>query len=178
MKTKFNLEYRRQDRFLQNLFKFNSSSRNGPENNMKAVIQRVKEARVTVDAEVVGQIRQGMVVFLGVGKDDVQKDADYLVQKIVSLRIFEDREGKMNLCASDIQAAFLVVSQFTLYGDCAKGRRPSFDAAADPRTAEKFYNYFVEQLRRQNMKVETGRSRAMMDVALVNDGPVTFLLET
>ena len=107
---------------------------------MKAVIQRVKEARVTVNAEVVGQIKQGMVVFLGVGKDDTEKDADYLVQKIVSLRIFEDALGKMNLCAPDIQAAFLVVSQFTLYGDCAKGRRPSFDSAADPRKAEDLYN--------------------------------------
>ena len=145
---------------------------------MKAVIQRVKEAHVTVNAEVVGRIKQGMVVFLGVGKDDTEEDAGYLVNKIVQLRIFEDADGKMNLSAPDIQGAFLVVSQFTLYGDCDKGRRPSFDAAADPPKAEKLYHYFVDQLRRQNVKVETGRFRAMMDVALVNDGPVTFILNS
>src|SRR5262249_23663655 len=131
------------------------------------------------DGESVGRIGPGpgMLVFVGVAKDDTEQEADRLVQKIVELRIFEDAQGKMNLCAAEVKAAFLVVSQFTLLGSCEKGRRPSFDAAADPVTGEKLYNYFVERLKKQNMEVATGRFRAMMKVSLINDGPVTFVLD-
>ena len=145
---------------------------------MKVVVQRVKEAKVEVEGKAVGTIGKGMLVFLGVGKEDGQENADFLVQKIIQLRIFEDSDGKMNLSALESKADFLVVSQFTLYGDCNKGRRPSFDAAADPQKAEKLYEYFVQQLKTHPVKVETGRFRAMMDVALVNDGPVTLILES
>ncbi|HOW36049.1 MAG TPA: D-aminoacyl-tRNA deacylase [Candidatus Omnitrophota bacterium] len=145
---------------------------------MKLVIQRVKEASVSVNGEIIGKIAKGMVVLIGVGKDDLAKDADYLADKIGQLRIFEDALGKMNLCASEVGAEFLVVSQFTLLGACLKGRRPSFDAAADPAKAEELYEYFVQKLRAQNFKVETGRFKAMMDVSLVNDGPVTFILDS
>lgn len=146
--------------------------------NMRLVIQRVKEARVDVDGQTVGRIGHGMLIFLGVAKSDTEADADYLVQKVTDLRIFEDPQGKMNLSAAEVKAAFLVVSQFTLLGNCDKGRRPSFDAAADPAKGEALYNYFVEQLKKHNMEVATGRFRAMMDVALVNDGPVTFIVES
>jgi D-tyrosyl-tRNA(Tyr) deacylase len=145
---------------------------------MRLVIQRVKEASVTVDDNVVGRIGPGMLVFLSVEQGDAEKDADYFVRKITELRIFEDEQGKMNLSAADKQAEFLVVSQFTLSGDCSKGRRPSFDKAAAPRDAEKLYNYFVEKLRSSGFKTETGRFRAMMDVALINEGPVTFVLDS
>ena len=145
---------------------------------MRVVIQRVKEASVKVDAKVVGAIGVGMLIFLAVGKDDTEKDIDFLVNKIVQLRIFEDKEGKMNLSAQETPVQFLVVSEFTLLGDCAKGRRPSFDKATEPKMAEDFYNQFVEKLRGQKFKVETGVFRAMMDVALVNDGPVTFILDS
>lgn len=146
---------------------------------MRIVIQRVKEAHVRVQGKRVGEIRQGLLIFLAVSKKDSLEDADYLVHKLIHLRIFEDQQGKMNISALEAQAQFLVVSQFTLYGDCVKGRRPSFDQAADPQKAEEFYNYFAEQLRKQvSTKVATGLFRAMMDVFLVNDGPVTFILET
>jgi len=145
---------------------------------MRLVIQRVKNASVAVDGKVVGQIAKGMLVLLGVAKDDSPEDIDYLVRKISELRIFEDRAGKMNLGAQEIKAEFLVVSQFTLLGRCEKGRRPSFDDAADPAKAEDFYNKFVAKLRGLGSKVETGVFRAMMDVALVNDGPVTLILES
>ena len=145
---------------------------------MKVVIQRVKEASVRVKSEIVGQIGRGILVFLGIGKDDTTQEADYLAQKIPQLRLFEDADEKMNLSSVDVKAEFLVVSQFTLYGNCSKGRRPSFDKAADPKKGEELYNYFVEQLRAQEYRVETGQFRAMMDVALVNDGPVTFILES
>ncbi len=144
---------------------------------MKIVIQRVKKAHVEVDGRIVGQIGLGMLVLLGIGKEDSESKADILVKKIVELRIFEDNEGKMNLSAEEVNAQFLVVSQFTLYGDCRKGRRPSFDQAADPQKGEELYNYFVEKLRQEKVKVETGQFRAMMDVHLVNDGPVTLILE-
>ena len=144
---------------------------------MKIVLQRVKSAQVEVDHKVVGKIARGMLIFLGIGKEDSQSQVDTLVKKILELRIFEDAQGKMNLSAQDVGAAFLVVSQFTLYGDCGKGRRPSFDEAANPQKGEELYNDFVEKLRQQNVKVETGQFRAMMDVSLVNDGPVTFILE-
>ena len=144
---------------------------------MKIVLQRVKKAQVDVDGKTVGSIGQGLLIFLGIGKEDSKDHADTLVKKVLELRIFEDTEGKMNFSAQDVNARFLVVSQFTLYGDCEKGRRPSFDKAADPKKGEELYNYFVEKLRQQNVHVETGQFRAMMDVALVNDGPVTFVLE-
>ena len=144
---------------------------------MKIVLQRVKKAHVEIDGKMVGQIGLGLLVFLGIGKEDSIEKADQLVKKIVELRIFEDAQGKMNLSALDVNAQFLVVSQFTLYGDCRKGRRPSFDEAADPKKGEELYNDFVEKLRQQNVKVETGQFRAMMDVHLINDGPVTLILE-
>jgi len=145
---------------------------------MKAVIQRVSQAQVSVGKESVGCISRGMLIFVGVGKDDTPADADYLAEKIIQLRMFEDAQGKMNLAASEAGAEILAVSQFTLYGDCRKGRRPSFDKAADPEQGEELYNYFVQALRSRNKKVETGRFRAMMEISLVNDGPVTFILES
>ncbi|MBP9853442.1 MAG: D-tyrosyl-tRNA(Tyr) deacylase [Candidatus Omnitrophica bacterium] len=145
---------------------------------MKLLIQRVKQADVKVDKKVVGAIGKGILIFLGISKKDSINLADYFVQKICDLRIFDDTEGKMNLSALDIKSEFLVVSQFTLYGDCSKGRRPSFDQAAEPAEAERIYHYFVEQLKLQGLKVETGRFRATMEVSLVNDGPVTFMLES
>ena len=145
---------------------------------MRIVLQRVKEASVSVDKEIIGRIASGMLILLGVGKDDAPADVDSLVEKVSQLRIFEDDQGKMNLSASDVKGEFLIVSQFTLYGDCRKGRRPSFDAAADPEKGEALYNLFVERLKAKNFKVETGRFRAMMDVALVNDGPVTFVIDS
>lgn len=145
---------------------------------MRLVIQRVKEAKVTVDSKVIGQIALGMLIFVGVAKGDSEKDVEYLIQKAAQLRIFEDREGKMNLSLAEAGGEFLVISQFTLLGNCVKGRRPSFDAAADPQSAEELYNIFVQKLREQGFKVATGEFRAMMEVSLVNDGPVTFVLES
>lgn len=144
---------------------------------MRIVLQRVKEASVSVENKVVGRITLGMLIFLGVGREDAARDVEAMVEKISELRIFEDAQGKMNLSAKDVAGEFLVVSQFTLYGDCRKGRRPSFDEAADPQKGEELYNLFVEQLKAKNFKVETGRFRAMMDVALVNDGPVTLIID-
>jgi len=145
---------------------------------MRAVIQRVKEAQVKVEGKAVGQIAQGMLVFLGVARDDSRESADYLVKKITELRIFEDAQGKMNLSAREVAGQYLVVSQFTLYGNCDKGRRPSFDEAADPAKGEELYNYFVTKLKETEAKVETGKFRAMMDVSLINDGPVTFIIDS
>ena len=145
---------------------------------MRIVLQRVKEASVSVENKVVGRIGQGMLIFLGVRREDVPRDVQVMVEKVSELRIFEDEQGKMNLSAKDVCGEFLVVSQFTLYGDCRKGRRPSFDEAADPQKGEELYNSFVEQLKAKNFKVETGRFRAMMDVALINDGPVTFVIDS
>jgi len=145
---------------------------------MRVIIQRVKEAQVKVAGQVVGQIANGMLIFLGVARDDNQSCADYLVKKITELRIFEDAQGKMNLSAQEVGAQFLVVSQFTLYGNCDKGRRPSFDEAADPAKGEELYNYFVAQLKATKAVVETGQFRAMMDVSLINDGPVTLIVDS
>jgi D-aminoacyl-tRNA deacylase len=145
---------------------------------MRAVVQRVSRASVTVDGDVVGSIGKGFVVLLGVTHDDTEADAAYLAEKILGLRIFEDDAGKMNLSLADVGGACLVVSQFTLYGDCRKGRRPSFVAAAGPEQAEALYELLVERLRAGGINVATGRFRAHMDVELVNDGPVTMLLDS
>ena len=145
---------------------------------MRACIQRVSECRVTVDGNVVGEIGCGLLVLLGVTHDDDDGDLRYLVQKIVELRIFEDADGKMNCGLRENGGAMLVVSQFTLLGDCRKGRRPSFIAAAEPATAERLYEGFVSAVRGLGIEVATGRFRAKMDVALVNDGPVTILLDS
>lgn len=145
---------------------------------MKAVIQRVSEAVVAVDGNSVGRIGRGILVLLGVEKGDGERDADWLAEKIVALRIFEDDAGKMNLALGEIGGELLVVSQFTLAGNCAKGRRPSFDTAAPPDEANRLYEYFVERVKRMDVPVATGVFQAMMQVSLVNDGPVTFILES
>jgi len=145
---------------------------------MRIILQRVKEASVKVDGKVIGQIGKGVLILLGAGKEDTQQDVEYLVEKILGLRIFEDESGKMNLSVTDIGGEVLVVSQFTLYGDCRKGRRPSFDKAAPPEVAENLYNHFVERIRDFGVPVKTGKFRAMMDVHLVNWGPVTLMLDS
>ncbi|CCU80403.1 D-tyrosyl-tRNA(Tyr) deacylase [Halanaerobium saccharolyticum subsp. saccharolyticum DSM 6643] len=145
---------------------------------MRAVVQRVKNAKVEVDTEITGEIGSGLLVFLGIGKEDNQKDVDYLLEKIINLRIFEDEEEKLNLSALDLNKELLLVSQFTLFGDCRQGRRPSFFEAAPPAEAEKLYNYFVKRAKESELKIETGTFQAMMDVKLVNDGPVTILVDS
>ena len=145
---------------------------------MRAVIQRVKESSVSVDGEIVGKIGRGLNVLLGVAQGDTEKEADYLVEKIVNLRIFEDEENKMNKSLTDVSGEMLVVSQFTLLGDCRKGRRPSFVKAAAPEEANTLYEYFAEQVRQRWITVQTGQFRAMMDVHIVNDGPVTLIVES
>ena len=145
---------------------------------MRAVVQRVTRASVTVNDEIVGEIGNGLVVLLGIAHDDMREDADYLASKIVSLRIFDDSDGKMNLSVKDIEGSLLVVSQFTLYGDVRRGLRPSWSDAAPPEIAEPLYNYFVESCRKLIEPVETGSFRAMMQVELVNDGPVTLIVES
>lgn len=145
---------------------------------MRAVIQRVKSSSVTVEGKIIGQIGKGLLVLLGVSNEDSNKDADYLVEKTLNLRIFEDQEEKMNLSLLDIQGEALVVSQFTLYGDTRKGRRPSFINAAPPEKANQLYEYFVSELKQKLLRVETGKFQAMMDVELINDGPVTILLDS
>jgi len=145
---------------------------------MRAVIQRVSHAKVTVDGEIVGEIGEGILVLLGVAEDDSVKEAVYLLEKTLNLRIFEDADGKMNLSLLDIKGELLVVSQFTLYGDVRKGRRPSFIRAAAPDEANRLYEFYVGEARKRIGKVETGRFQAMMTVELVNDGPVTILLDS
>jgi D-aminoacyl-tRNA deacylase len=145
---------------------------------MRAVVQRVSRARVTVGVEVTGEIGLGLLVLLGVGAGDTRAEADYIVDKTIGLRIFEDTAGKMNLSVAEVSGALLVVSQFTLYGDARKGRRPSFDAAAPPQQARELYEYFVEKVRAAGLRCETGRFQETMQVELVNDGPVTILLDS
>lgn len=145
---------------------------------MKAVIQRVKEAQVRVEGKVVGEIEDGILVLLGVELGDTFKDADWMAEKIVNLRIFEDKEGKMNLAVQEVGGAILAVSQFTLAGNCSKGRRPSFDTAAAPEEANRLYSYFMGKVWELGVPVQSGIFQAEMKVSLVNDGPVTFILET
>jgi D-tyrosyl-tRNA(Tyr) deacylase len=145
---------------------------------MRAVIQRVSHAQVTVENQIIGKIGLGILILLGVAQSDTKLDADYLVEKIINLRIFADLNDKMNLSLLDVKGELLVVSQFTLFGDCRKGRRPSYSDAATPNQAEELYNYFVSQAIKQGIKTETGKFQAMMDVELVNQGPVTILLDS
>lgn len=145
---------------------------------MRAVIQRVRECAVMVEKETVGRIGPGLLVLLGVAETDTEADADFLVTKIPGLRIFSDENGKMNRSLTDTGGGLLVVSQFTLLGDCRKGRRPSFGRAASPDKAERLYEYFLEGVRKYPLSVESGRFGAMMAVQLVNDGPVTLILES
>jgi len=145
---------------------------------MRAVVQRVSRAQVAVREKIVGKISRGLLVLLGVAQTDSEADAEYLADKIVRLRIFEDENGKMNLDAASIGGEILVVSQFTLYGDVRRGKRPSFDAAASPDRARQLYEYFVERIRATGIPCETGRFQEMMQVELVNEGPVTILLDS
>lgn len=145
---------------------------------MRAVVQRVSRAQVTVDGAVTGKIGRGLLVLLGVSRGDSQADADYLADKIAGLRIFEDPQGKMNLPVAEINGAVLVVSQFTLYGDVRRGKRPSFDSAAPPEQARQLYESFVQRIRAAGLPCSTGRFQEMMEVELVNDGPVTILVDS
>jgi D-aminoacyl-tRNA deacylase len=145
---------------------------------MRAVIQRVSEASVTVDGRVIGSIGRGLVVLLGIAKGDQASDAEFLVEKTVGLRIFPDAEGKMNQSVADVAGALLVVSQFTLYGDCSRGRRPSFDKAAAAEDARVLYEYFVRAARDRGIRVETGIFQATMSVQLMNEGPVTLIIDS
>jgi|SRR5208283_2722627 len=145
---------------------------------MRAVVQRVSRAKVTIDGKITGEIGRGLLVLLGVGAGDTLADADYLAEKVIGLRIFEDAGGKMNLSVVDVEGAILAVSQFTLYGDVRRGKRPSFDAAAPPQPARELYEYLVEKIRSAGLRCETGRFQEMMQVELVNEGPVTILLDS
>ena len=145
---------------------------------MRAVVQRVKQSSVKANDEIVGRIDHGLLVLLGVAKGDRVEDADYLANKIINLRIFEDENGKMNRSLLETGGELLTVSQFTLLADCRKGRRPSFIAAAEPEKATDLYEKFVERVRRKGVGVQTGRFRAMMEVSLINDGPVTIIVES
>ncbi len=145
---------------------------------MRAVVQRVKRAEVRVESELVSQIGPGLLVLVGVSKDDEEKDVRYLAGKITGLRIFEDQNGKLNLSVKDVGGEVLLVSNFTLYGDSRKGKRPSFDRAAPPEKAEQLYLLLAEQIAAEGVPVKTGRFRAYMEVELVNDGPVTILLDS
>jgi len=145
---------------------------------MRIVIQRVKQARVEVQGQVTGAIGPGLLVLLGIAKTDSESDADYLVDKVLGLRIFSDDAGKMNLSIREAGGSLLLVSQFTLYGDCRKGRRPSFDLAASPQEAMRLYEYFLNEWRKTGVPVETGEFQALMQVHLVNDGPVTIVCDS
>jgi D-aminoacyl-tRNA deacylase len=145
---------------------------------MRAVVQRVSRAQVSVDGNIAGEIGLGLLVLLGVGYDDSEADATYLAEKICGLRVFEDDQGKMNRSLQDVGGSVLAVSQFTLYGDVRRGKRPSFDAAAPPEKARQLYEFFVQQVRAAGVRCETGRFQEMMKVELVNEGPVTILLDS
>ena len=145
---------------------------------MRAVVQRVKEGKIEVDGDVVGAIDKGLLVYLGVGKDDTETDVEFIADKLVNLRIFADETDKMNLGVIEVSGEILLVSQFTLYGDCRKGRRPGFDLAGEPETAEVLYEKTIEAIGQKGAPVETGVFAAHMDVSSVNDGPVTFLLDS
>jgi D-tyrosyl-tRNA(Tyr) deacylase len=145
---------------------------------MRAVVQRVSRSQVTVNDEITGKIELGLLVLLGVGAGDTRESVDYLAEKIIGLRIFEDQGGKMNLSVAEVGGALLAVSQFTLYGDVRRGKRPSFDAAAPPEQARELYEYFVEKIRAAGLHCEAGRFQETMQVELVNEGPVTILLDS
>ncbi|HHW55597.1 MAG: D-aminoacyl-tRNA deacylase [bacterium] len=145
---------------------------------MRAVVQRVTKGRVRVEGETVGEIGPGFVVLLGIGREDTRADAQYLAEKVVNLRVFEDEEGKMNLSLLDVGGEILAISQFTLYGDCRKGRRPSFTAAAPPEEARALYEGFVQEVAGYGLRVATGQFQAHMLVEIHNDGPVTLLLDS
>ena len=145
---------------------------------MRAVVQRVSSSKVTVDGNVTGEIKKGLLVLLGVTHEDTSKDVDYIIDKVLNLRIFEDEDEKMNISLKDVEGELLVVSQFTLYGDCRKGRRPSFSTAARPELATKLYEEFIEKSRKEGIVTQTGQFGAHMMVDLTNDGPVTILLES
>ena len=145
---------------------------------MRAVVQRVSQASVCVDKQICGAIGPGLLVLLGVGKNDSEQDAALLADKIANLRIFDDEHGLMNLSLLEVQGEMLVVSQFTLFGDCRKGRRPSYSTAAPPTEAARLYEQFIREIRAKRIPVATGKFQTMMDVALVNNGPVTLLLDT
>lgn len=144
---------------------------------MKAIVQRVKKAKVIVGGKIVGQINKGFLLFLGVSQNDTEKEINWMVEKVVNLRIMGDEEEKMNKSLKEVGGELLVVSQFTLYGDCSKGRRPSFIKAAEPKKAEKLYQLFIQKAKNLGIKVKSGIFGAMMDVELVNDGPVTLIIE-
>jgi D-tyrosyl-tRNA(Tyr) deacylase len=145
---------------------------------MRALIQRVKKAKVEVDEKIIGEIGNGLLIFLGVAHSDADKDIDYLVKKITDIRIFGDVDGKMNLSILDVKGSVLIISQFTLYADCANGRRPSFTKAAAPATAEFLYKKFIQKFRQTGIDVQDGKFGAMMDISLVNWGPVTIMMES
>jgi D-aminoacyl-tRNA deacylase len=145
---------------------------------MRALVQRVSRAKVTINQWTSGEIGLGLLVLLGVGNDDTETDATYLAEKVAGLRIFEDHDGKMNRSVLDVSGSVLVVSQFTLYGDVRRGKRPSFDAAAPPELARRLYEFFVDRIRDAGLRCETGRFQEMMQVELVNEGPVTILLDS
>lgn len=145
---------------------------------MRAVVQRVKEASCKVDEKIVGKIEKGILLFLGIGKGDEDKDLKYLVDKVLGLRIFSDDEGKMNLSLEDVEGEILIISQFTLYGDVRKGKRPSFSNSSSPEIGEAYYKQFIEEVRSRGIKAETGVFGADMDIELINDGPVTILLDS
>jgi D-tyrosyl-tRNA(Tyr) deacylase len=145
---------------------------------MRAVVQRVSRAKVTVNDWIAGEIGMGLLVLLGVGHEDTEADVDYLAEKIAGLRVFENADGKMNRSVLDVSGSVLAVSQFTLYGDVRRGKRPSFDAAAPPDVARRLYELFVERIRAAGLRCETGRFQEMMQVELVNEGPVTILLDS
>jgi len=145
---------------------------------MRAVVQRVSRARVTVNGWTTGEIGIGLLVLLGVGHADTETDTSYLAEKVIGLRVFEDQDGKMNKSVIDVSGSVLVVSQFTLYGDVRRGKRPSFDAAAPPGPAKRLYEFFVQKIQAAGLRCETGRFQEMMQVELVNEGPVTILLDS